>query len=90
MLYMQILKENITFVSTILPWIVDILQDVLVEECVSECYGLWYYCAHQTLERNGINKSSYRKAVKDLLKKGRSKYRNILIVGSADCRKTFM
>ena len=56
-------------------------------ECVSGCHDLWYYCAHQTLERNGIEKSSYTKAVKDLLDKGRSKNRNILIVGPTNCGK---
>ena len=68
----------------------DILQDALVEQCVSGCDGLWYYCAIETLERNGIDKSCYKKAVTDLLEKGRSKYRKILIVGPADCGKTFM
>ena len=48
----------------------DILQDALVEQCVSGCNGLWYYCAIETLERNGIDKSCYKKAVTDLLEKG--------------------
>ena len=68
----------------------DILRDVLEEDCVENCNGLWYYCAHETLERNGIQKATYVKAVCDLLEQGRGKYRNIFIVGPANCGKTFM
>ena len=37
-----------------------------------------------------INVSTFQNAVKELLDKGRGKYRNIMIVGPANCGKTFM
>ena len=68
----------------------DILRAASAGDCICDCNGLWYCCAHQTLQRNGIIKSAFTKAVKDLLDKGRSKYRNIFIVGPANCGKTFI
>ena len=68
----------------------EILEEVLAEECVADCNGNWYYSAHETLEKNGIEKSTFANAVLDLLDKGRGKYRNIMIVGPANCGKTFM
>lgn len=68
----------------------DILRHAQEAECVAGCNGLWFYCAHQILERNGIKKASFAKAVLDLLEKGRGKYRNIIIVGPANTGKTFM
>ncbi|KAK2562500.1 hypothetical protein P5673_014165 [Acropora cervicornis] len=67
----------------------DILPAASAGDCICDCNGLWYCCAHQTLQRNGIEKPAITKAVKDLLDKGRSKYRNIFIVCSANCGKTF-
>lgn len=42
------------------------------------------------LERNGINRQAFTDSVKLLLDKGRGKNRNIMIVGPANCGKTFM
>lgn len=68
----------------------EILQEALDSDCVTGCNGLWYYCACQVLDRNGIAKSSFANAVKELLEKGRGKYRNLMIVGPANCAKTFL
>lgn len=68
----------------------DILRDAQVEECVPGCNGLWFYCASEILEKNGIDKGSFAKAVLELLEKGRGKYRNLLIVGPANTGKTFI
>lgn len=46
--------------------------------------------ANQILERNGINRKAFTDSVKLLLEKGRGKNRNILIVGPANCGKTFL
>ena len=66
----------------------DILRAASAGDCICDCNGLWYCCTDQTLQRNGIEKSAFTKAVKDL-DKGRSIYRNIFIVGPANCGKTF-
>ena len=57
----------------------DIVQAALAGDYISDCNDLWYCCAHQIIQRNGIEKSPFTKAVKDLLDKGRSKYRNIIL-----------
>ena len=70
---------------------IDILTAAaLGEQCVSGWNGLWYYLAHQTLQNNGVEKLAFTNAIVDLLKRGRGKYRNILIVGPANCGKTFV
>ena len=46
--------------------------------------------AQETLERNNIQAPEIAKAVKVLLLKGRGKHRNLMIVGPANCGKTFM
>ena len=68
----------------------EILQAALSEDCVTNCDGPWYYSAHQTLERNGIEKATYIKAVTDLLHQGRGKYRKfslwaLLIAAKHSC-----
>ena len=67
-----------------------ILEDVLAEECVVDCNGNCYYSAHETLEKNGIGKSTFANVVLDLLDKGQGKYRNVMIVGPANFGKTFL
>ena len=42
------------------------------------------------LKNNGITQESFAKAVKELLHKGRGKYRNIMLIGPANCGKTFL
>ena len=68
----------------------EILSDCLSEDCVEGCDGMWYTTATETLERNNISVETFTGAVKSLLEKGRGKYRNILIIGPANCGKTFI
>ena len=44
----------------------------------------------QTLQQNDISVEKIRSAVKEFLRKGRGKYRNILIIGPHNCGKTFL
>lgn len=46
--------------------------------------------AESVLANNGVTCRSFASAVKDLLDKGRGKYRNIMITGPANCGKTFL
>ena len=68
----------------------DILYNAANGECATDCNGKWIQCAIQVLRNNAINVSTFQNAVKELLVKGRGKYRNIMIVGPANCGKTFM
>ena len=69
---------------------IDILREAQSTECVPECNGMWLTCAKQVLQQNGINLRSFLDAVKELIHKGRGKYRNIMIVGPANCGNTFI
>ena len=69
---------------------IDILWEAQSTECVPGCNGMWLTCAKQVLRHNGINLQSFSDAVKELIHKGRGKYRNLMIVGPANCGKTFI
>ena len=60
--------------------------------CISfiQCNGQWLQCANQILRWNDVSRGTFSQAVKDLLEKGRGKFRNILIKGPANTGKTFV
>ena len=66
----------------------EILRSAKEEECV--CAGLWRACAEDILAKNEISLHVFAKSVLTLLEKGRGKYRNIVIIGPANCGKTFI
>ena len=68
----------------------DILREAREWECVDGCNGEWLSCAREILHNNGVPMGVFSEAVTDLLTKGRGKYRNIMIVGTANCGKTFV
>lgn len=68
----------------------EILQDFSTGQCVNGCDGQWLAAAIDVLEGNDIECSVFAAAVLQLLEKGRGKYRNIMIVGPANCGKTFL
>lgn len=68
----------------------EILQGEANSECREGCDGKWKQMAEQILDRNGISKAVFAKAIYDLLEHGRSKYRNVLVTGPANCGKTFI
>jgi len=68
----------------------QLLQEANNAQCTGGCHGMWYILATQILERNDVALTSFAVAVKELLIKGRGKYRNIMIVGPANCGKTFL
>ena len=69
---------------------VQLLHEARQGECTEGCSGQWLTCAEEVLERNGINAQYFARCVLELLQKGRGKYRNIMIVGVANCGKTFL
>ena len=60
------------------------------ESCVDGCYMVWHECARQVLQLNSINPFVFADAMRDLLARGRGKFCNVLIVGPANCGKTFL
>ena len=68
----------------------QLLHEAREDNCVEGCNGLWLQLAKEVLENNGIILKSFQQAVINLLTKGRGKYRNIMIIGPANCGKTFI
>ena len=58
------------------------------EDCV--CNGLWLTCAREVLQLNNIDEKVFTTALLNNIKLGRAKFRNILLIGEADCAKTFL
>ena len=59
---------------------VEILQEAGNEECLCATREDWLECARQVLQNNDIQERTF----------GRGKYRNIMIIGPANCAKTFL
>ena len=58
-------------------------------QCVDGCNGKWQECALQVLKQNNGHPYVFASAVRDPLEKGHGKFRNLIIVGPANCRKLF-
>ena len=56
---------------------------------VARCGGNWLKCALEVLRKNNVHPFVFAAAITELLEKGRGKFCNILIVGPANCGKTF-
>ena len=69
---------------------IELLKDALEEACACDADGRWQSCAEEVLALNSITKSEFAEAIITLLNKGRGKFRNILIIGPANCAKTFI
>ena len=68
----------------------DLLGEASKRQCVAGCNGAWLECANEILSNNSVDKGKFVEAVVRLLTKGRGKHRNLLIVGPANCGKTFI
>ena len=68
----------------------EILYSQIGKECVVGCHGRWLQMARNLLQRNNINGEQFSEAIRDLLDKGRGKYRNLYLKGPSNCGKTFL
>ena len=68
----------------------EILQEALAGNCTENCNGRWLHIALDILQRNSIVRDDFCPAIRELLQKGRGKYRNIFLKGPANCGKTFL
>ena len=69
---------------------IELLNEAREGSCVEGCNRLWLQLAKEVLDNNGVILKSFQQAVINLLTKGRGKYRNIMIIGPANCGKTFI
>lgn len=68
----------------------DILRENMSGDCSPGCEKLWLKCAMEVLRNNKVHPFVYAAAIRDLLMNGRGKFRNLMIIGPANCGKTFM
>ena len=68
----------------------DIIREAAAGQCVQGCEEMWLRCAEGVLCNNKVHPILYAAAVRELLTLGRSKYRNLVIVGKTNCGKTFL
>ena len=68
----------------------EILQKFVEDPCTEGCNGRWLQCAEQILLWNDVSREAFSEAVRNLLEKGRGKFRNILLKGPANTGKTFL
>jgi len=68
----------------------DMIRDCAEGDCVEGCNGVWLDCAIEVLQNNRTHPIIFAHAIRDLLEKGRGKFRNVMIIGPANCAKTFL
>ena len=68
----------------------EILRKCQSKICVDGCDMEWYECARQVFQINSMNPFVVFDAMRDLIEHGRGKFHNVLIVGPANCGKTFL
>ena len=68
----------------------DMIRNAGREECIAGCNGEWLRCAREVLHNNSVHPIVFAFAIRDLMNNGRGKFRNIMIVGPANCGKTFL
>ena len=66
----------------------DLLRQQCEKPCI--CNGVWLECANEILTKNKINKANFCKTLRTTIEKGRSKHTNVMLIGPADCGKTFL
>ena len=68
----------------------DIIRNNSRGECVTGCNGLWLELAQQVLRNNQVHPFVFAETLRNLMIKGRGKHRNMMVIGPANCGKTFM
>ena len=68
----------------------EMVKEEAAKECKSSGNGLWFECAVEMLHNNKVKRYVSTDAMRNLLEKGRGKFRNIMITGPANYGKTFL
>jgi len=66
----------------------DLIEEAAKKDCI--CNGEWLECANEVLADNGTHPFVFADRLRSLLIHGRGKHRNMIIVGPANCGKTFL
>ena len=69
---------------------IEVLHDAYQQKCTCNMDSEWHNCALQLLGNNNIAVGNFAGCIKDLLAKGRGKFRNIMLTGPENCGKTFL
>ena len=67
----------------------EIIRETLQKDCVEKCSGNWYRCALEIFQGNNVESVAFAAAMRELITQRRWKFRNILIVETVNCCKTF-
>lgn len=68
----------------------QLLSEFLNSECDESCEGQWLTKCLDTLDNNNIDRNEFSDSLFDLISLGRGKYRNLMLIGPANCGKTFL
>ena len=68
----------------------QLIREAYSSDCVAGCDTQWINCARGVLRNNNIHPIVFGSAIKDLLMKGRGKFRNVMLVGCANSGKSFL
>ena len=68
----------------------DVIRNASTQPCTTGCNEEWYKCALEVLRNNSINKYVFAYCMRELISKGRGKGRNLILIGPANCGKTFL
>ena len=68
----------------------DLLRQAGEKQCMCDPPDHWLKSAMLLLEKNQIPFDQFSRSVHQLLEKGRGKYRNVMVIGPANCGKTFI
>ena len=69
----------------------EIINDAVSSgSCVPGCDSEWFPQANDSLRKNEIEPVLFAAALRDLQKKGRGKFQNIMLIRPTNCSKTFL
>ena len=68
----------------------DLIENTWAMEGVENCNGVWLRMAEQMLRNNKLHPFVLAEALRTLIIKGRGKRRNVMVIGPANCGKTFL
>ena len=66
----------------------EMIDDAAQGTCANDC--IWLVSPLEVLQFNSLNPHTFAGYLKELLTKGRGKWRNLMIIGPTNCAKTFM
>ena len=65
-------------------------MEIVREEAKKECWCEWLERATELLRYNHIEPEEFGNQLRELLERGRGKFRNMMLIGRSNCGKTFM